>query len=198
MSRMKKIIVTLLIAAVAVGCAKKEEPETVKVEPSAPAMTVDQFMEAALNGQEDVISKAIAQKLDVNVRGPEERTAIMLAAFNGHSKVVNMLAEAKAQVDAKDSTGRTALMYASTGKDTATVKNLLHHGAGINEADGVENFTPLMWAAAEGNMEVVKILLSAGADVNMKDIDGDTAGSFAGKNGHAEIAAMLKQAEERK
>jgi ankyrin repeat protein len=49
-----------------------------------------------------------------------------------------------------------------------------------------------MYASAEGQMEVVKLLLLSGADPSLKDIDGDNAGTFAQNNGHKEIADLLQ------
>jgi ankyrin repeat protein len=48
-----------------------------------------------------------------------------------------------------------------------------------------------MYAAAEGQLDVVKILLANRADPAIKDIDGDDALTFARNNGHTAIAAIL-------
>ena len=50
-----------------------------------------------------------------------------------------------------------------------------------------------MFAAAEGQAKVVNTLLSAGADHTMKDTDGDTAKSFAEKNGHGVVVALIEK-----
>jgi len=49
-----------------------------------------------------------------------------------------------------------------------------------------------MHAAAEGNLEVVKILLEAGSDPALKDVDGDNAASFARQAGHIAVADYLE------
>ena len=48
-----------------------------------------------------------------------------------------------------------------------------------------------MFAAAEGQKEVVQALLQNNADTTVKDKDGDTARDFAAKNGYREVATML-------
>ena len=41
--------------------------------------------------------------------------------------------------------------------------------ADVNAADGVESFTALMFAAAEGNIKVVEVLLAHDADKTRRD-----------------------------
>jgi ankyrin repeat protein len=48
-----------------------------------------------------------------------------------------------------------------------------------------------MFAASEGQLEVVKVLMANGADASLKDIDGDTAEAFAVQNKHPEVAQFL-------
>ena len=122
----------------------------------------------------------------------------MFAAFNGHAPVVKTLVDAGADVNAQDITGSTALMFAASGPFTETVQLLLDSGAEINMVDNNEHFSALMWAAAEGQAEAVKLLLKNKADTTLKDIDGDTAESFAAKAGHAEVVAILQAAEQAK
>ena len=74
-----------------------------------------------------------------------------------------------------------------------TVEYLLDAGAKVNAIDTVEQFTPLMHAAAEGQTEVVKVLLKYKADPDLKDVDGDTALSFAAQKGHREVIRLLTQ-----
>jgi len=50
---------------------------------------------------------------------------------------------------------------------------------------------PLHRAAADGDIEQVKLLLSKGADVNEKDPGGKTALHCASEKGHAEVAKLL-------
>jgi ankyrin repeat protein len=116
----------------------------------------------------------------------------MWAAFNGHTPVVGYLLLQGAKLDAKDENGRTSLMYASSGPYSETVEFLLKKGADVNLQGTLEGFTALMTAAAEGQVEVVRVLLSHGADAKLKDVDGDTAESFASQKGHSAVVDLLR------
>jgi ankyrin repeat protein len=82
-------------------------------------------------------------------------------------------------------------MYAASGSNHETVRVLLEAGADPNIRDKVEQFTALMFAAAEGQLEVVQTLLDHRADVTLRDVDGDTALDFASQNGHSDVARLL-------
>ena len=69
---------------------------------------------------------------------------------------------------------------------------LLDAGADV---DGVtsEGVTPLMCAAAFGEMESVRLLLARGADPNRRDDKSFSAADCASEKGNDEIAAFLDE-----
>lgn len=159
---------------------------------SGPVQNVDQLLQAALDGDFQRIENAVENGFDVETTDSDMHTLLMMAAYNGHSRIVKLLLDKGASVDHKDIMKRTALMYASTGPFNETVILLLDAGANPNLVDGEEHFTPLMFAAAEGQVEVVKTLLQHGADKTMVDVDGESAYDFALNNGHSEVVKLLK------
>lgn len=62
---------------------------------------------------------------------------------------------------------------------------------GVNDK-GWKSITPLMVAAAYGDVETVEYLLSCGADVDAVDDDGETAIDWAERNGRTDIVLLLK------
>ena len=48
-----------------------------------------------------------------------------------------------------------------------------------------------MLAVSHGRLDMVRMLMEAGADVNMRDEDGSTALMCASEHGHAEIVKLL-------
>jgi ankyrin repeat protein len=190
--------VLLILLFVIQGCKNKNEAQK-QVVKSAPA-AVDAFEqvpnvsmhEAALNGQLEMVKDLLGKGLNVNLKDQDGRTPLMYASFNGHVEIIQLLIDKGAQVNVFDSYGRTPLMMASSGPYPEAVKFLLDHNADPNVADKEEHFTALMFAAAEGQLDVVKILLSNKANPFLKDIDGDDAMTFAANNGHKEVAALLQ------
>jgi ankyrin repeat protein/Tfp pilus assembly protein PilF len=57
----------------------------------------------------------------------------------------------------------------------------------------MDAFSPLIWVAKEGNLQVVQTLLADGADINAKDTTdvGATALMWAALNGHTEVVKLL-------
>lgn len=199
----------LFLSTLLAGCGLPEQPPETKAQDpvaqvgaetvpqpaqSLPPVTMQELVEASLNGLEDSVAQALAQGFDPNQRDAEQRTLLMYAAFNGQTAIARRLLDAGAEVDAVDRIGSTALMFAASGPGTETVQLLLDRGAQVNRVDSNEHFSALMWAAAEGQLENVKLLLEKGADLSLKDVDGDTAESFARKQNHTAIAQLLQQA----
>ena len=218
---MKQFYILFVFAAVALllcSCGTKNEPSAEQSEPAPPAPVkvespekpaqqpaplpakktkpaTEAFFGAALNGDIQTVEAELAAGVDVNATNlnGQNQTALMLAAYNGHTKLVERLIDRGGKVNHLDTTGRTALMYCSSGPFPETVQLLIAKGAKVNLVDNNEGWTALMFAAAEGLAPNVKLLLDNGADTTPKDIDGDTAASFAANNGHTAVAKMIEE-----
>ena len=111
----------------------------------------------------------------VEVRNDKDESPLMLAALKGHLVLVKKLVERDADVN---KTGWTALHYAASGGHTQVIDFLLENSAYI-DAESPNGTTPLMMAAMYGSPESVKLLIQAGADLNVKNMVGMTALDFA-------------------
>ncbi|VFQ92247.1 unnamed protein product [Cuscuta campestris] len=87
-----------------------------------------------------------------------------------------------------------SLLHVAVSYGHAEVVNVLSAAEssinGINCGDE-EGWVPLHSAASSGNAEILEILLSRGADVNLKNNGGRTALHYAASKGHLKIAEVL-------
>lgn len=68
----------------------------------------------------------------------------------------------------------SALIYAVMNNQVTKVIRLLKLGADPNGCEDDLSYSPLHYAAAHGGSDMARVLLDAGADLEAKDIDGDT------------------------
>lgn len=74
------------------------------------------------------------------------------------------------------------LLEAIDDRDKKKIKKLIKQGADPNEADFHSDETPIMQAAAWGDIEVLKLLVEAGANLSDVDASGKTVLHFACSN----------------
>jgi Ankyrin repeats (3 copies) len=87
--------------------------------------------------------------------------------------------------------GQTDLIVAASRGDVATVNALLARGVDPNQADERTGLTPLTQSSLYGHVEVVRLLLRAGADLNRASKDGLTALTQACVKGQIEVLDFL-------
>lgn len=131
---------------------------------------------AAETGHEDVVKLLLGAGANVHRETEDRRTALLLAAEGGHENIVKLLnaADAGADAGAKGNANKqvTALLDLKKQDDLVSavgqnnpdeVKRLLAAGANPN-APNRSGQTPL--AANNGGVEMARLLLEKGADVN--------------------------------
>jgi ankyrin repeat protein len=128
-------------------------------------------------------------------------TPMYLATVNGSAAMIERLLAAGHDANAvMTETLETVLMLTAKTGNPQAVQVLIDRGADVN-ARQVRQFTPLMFAAAEGHAGVIKTLLAAGADPlagtvasakpERRPSGGMTALLFAAREGHIDAATAL-------
>ncbi len=118
-------------------------------------------------------------------------TALMTAARTGNAAIVEALLDHGADVNAATTETRsTALMWGLAAPHPAIVRLLLERGADPS-IETMAGFTPLMFAARNGDVDLARALIAAGVDVNAPGSDGTHALPLAIIAGQAGFARFL-------
>ena len=143
---------------------------------------------ASVHGASGVVKALLAQGAQVDTPDNQGVTPLLAAAIVNDTETLRILLEHGANANARaTNNGTTPLLNASSNGNVEMVRLLLDHGADPNaisaEANGqVKNgpiaigfMTPLHFAAATAQPDVVKMLLNAGAKIDKLDVRGMTA-----------------------
>lgn len=169
--------------------------------------------EAAQLGSVEILETLLNNGADANWTNPEGETPLLVVARAGNLPAAKLLLEHGADIHAKESWGgQNAIMWATAQRQPEMMSLLIANGADVDE-HGVGRiwnrritseprpkdmnkggFTPLLYAAREGCIECVNILVEAGADLDATDPDGVTALNLALINLHFDTAAALIEA----
>jgi uncharacterized protein len=153
----------------------------------------------------DIARALIAAKAAVDTPNDFGVTPLLAASRNGDSAMVELLLRAGADPKRSHPEGETPLLGAARAGSVPTVRLLLARGVDVNHAEKFQQTTALMWAAAEGHLDVVDLLLEAGADPNRQGhvtslgtrhnadhpTGGFTALMFAARNGNEAMVRKL-------
>ncbi|ELU00410.1 hypothetical protein CAPTEDRAFT_99484 [Capitella teleta] len=118
-------------------------------------------------------------------------SAFHLAAMTGHNDVLITFIDHDIPVDIGLQSGTTALHLASLAGKPETVGVLIDiYKAEINRKDNY-GWTAVHYAATEGHLDVLHVLVAGGADVTLRDKDGTAAAFRANVNGHSDVVSYL-------
>ena len=175
---------------------------------------------ASQNGSAAMIEKLLKAGADVNAPILSHgETALMMAARSGNVAAVKVLLDHGAQLNTKDNLrGTTAMMWAAEQGHAAVLQLLADRGAdlaaqskvitpvarrGLGYAGGGRaggtvplgapkgGLTALLFAARQGALDCVQLLVKSGADVNQASVDGSSPLLVAVQNGYYDIASFL-------
>lgn len=150
------------------------------------------FFEAAAIGDVVRIKSLIDKQPDqVNTVAPDGFQALGLASFFAQPEVVAVLIAEGADVNYQAPANQLAALHgAVAGKCAASARHLLAAGANI-DAQQQGGYTALMAAAANGLIEILKLLLEHDADPAITDDQGNTARDQALQKGQRKMADLL-------
>ena len=119
---------------------------------------------------------------DASILDGEGYNALHLAAQFGHTAIVAFLVSKGEEINAPDINGMTALMWSAYRISTNDPTRLLITlGSSLNLQDLKHKNTPLHWSVYSRNSNAVSLLINAGADLYLKNANGDTPAEMAKK-----------------
>ncbi|HVY83081.1 MAG TPA: ankyrin repeat domain-containing protein [Steroidobacteraceae bacterium] len=149
---------------------------------------------AARAGNLDAVKALLEKHAAVDASDPEyHQTPLMVAARYGHADIARLLIARGANVNAQTRIGPTPkfrLLSSNSGsKGAGIIRGGWPERGERDPTPGAK--TPLLYAAREGHIDVARLLLDAGADIEKADADGVTPLLMAILNGRIELAQML-------
>ena len=135
------------------------------------ASATDPLLRAIQKGDINVMKRLLDRGASPNARDAEGTPALMAATLYNGVDGVKLLLDHGADPNASNVAGATALMWAIP--DMAKVRVLVEHGANVNARSTTLQRTPVLVAASyPGTVEILRLLLSKGADIHAKDKSG--------------------------
>jgi quinoprotein dehydrogenase-associated probable ABC transporter substrate-binding protein len=162
---------------------------------------------AARQRYTDMIKLLLDHKADVNLANADGMTPLLESAMRDDVPSIKVLLAHGADKEAKGPGGFDPLALSIEERKYAAAKALIDAGAKVNVTEGEQRLTPLMIAAAESApgdgevfvpsstrpIDIAKLLIKGGADVNAKGKDGVTALMVAASHNNAPMVGLLLQ-----
>lgn len=176
------------------------------------------FFTAIQNGEMLAVERMLDQDPGLkNSRNEQGISAVLIATYYGEPAIAALLIARGASLDIYEAAATGSLtrlqehvesrpeLVNSFGRDgfqplglaaffrhPEAVAYLVDKGADINlHSNNSQNVTPLIAASARRNMDIARLLVARGADVNARQINDLTALHNAAQNGQIEMAELL-------
>lgn len=149
------------------------------------------LMHAAVGGNVQIVTAMLDAGARPNVRAVNGWTALALASAKGHITVMERLLLSGADPNTGDVFGWTPLMHAVEQERTDAVVLLLSQAQTQVNQRNTDGVTALHRALAQGSSEISRLLVGAGASMDLEDESGRTPADYARETGNANILEDL-------
>ena len=123
---------------------------------------------AAHRRDRELVELLLERNADPTVVNDYGATAISAAAVEGSYEIIEALLDAGADADSPNREGQTILMVVARTANADTARLLLAGGADVNATEQWGDQSALMWAAAQKQPEMIRVLVEHGADVDAR------------------------------
>ena len=148
---------------------------------------------AAENGHLSTVKYLIEKGASKETANDQGATPLFAACMHGKLEAAQYLVEQGANLDVCNIYGATLLTAASDGGHLRIVQYLIERGRCLNECEIKCNSTSLFLAVSRRHLEVVRLLVSLGADMHIRNSSGAAPLHVACENGDLLIMRFLLQ-----
>jgi uncharacterized protein len=194
MKRSLIILMGLLILLLLSACGTPAAPPPTATSAPPPTATLspealhEAIFTAAREDDIAAMKQYIAVGADINKSDEFGATALSIAAYRGNPEMIRLLLAAGATFEI----GVFHTAIAQSDDETEIVQAFIDQGVDLDKkADLGNGHTALMFAAEFGHVEIGKLLLANGANINAVDNLNDPALNVAAFHGQLEFAKML-------
>ncbi len=152
------------------------------------AGSYEDFFKALKLDDDRAVSQLLARGFDANTLDPQGQHGLLVAIKEPSPKVAKALVNAqKIDLNILNLTGESPLMLASLKGDLDLATQMVKKGADVNKT----GWTPLHYAASNGHVEVIKLLLDNYAYIDAESPNGTTPLMMASLYGSVEAVKLL-------
>ena len=156
------------------------------------------LISAASKGETAEVARLIAAGGNVNAQDENKDSAYLVSGARGHTEVLRLTLAHGADLKSTNRYGGTALIPACHYGHVETVREMLKTKVDVNHVNNL-GWTALLEAIilSDGgarHIEIVRLLVSHGANPSLADRDGVTPLQHAKRRGYASIASILERA----
>ena len=152
------------------------------------AGSYEDFFSAIKNDDPATLQQLLARGFDANTPDPKGQHGLILAIREPSLKAASVLVDApKVNLNAFNALGESPLMLAALKGHLALTDKLVKKGADVNKT----GWTPLHYAASNGHVEVIKLLLENHAYIDAESPNGSTPLMMASMYGNPQSVKLL-------
>lgn len=147
---------------------------------------------ATFRGKSEIVKMLLEKGADPNSK--DKGVPVLVTALKqGNADIAKLLLDKGADINTKVSDDNSLLTLAIANNQLGTVKLLLKAGVNVNVKVGKNNETALTRAASQSDIDILKELLNAGAEVKTNPTTGNTALINSVFKGNSNNTDMLLQ-----
>ena len=147
--------------------------------------------DAAQFGNIEAFKHYLKKGGNINMRSISGHTALLIASKYANQEMISFLIDNGADINATLDTLESPLHWAVASRDPLKVELLIKKGARFNWQDNL-GLTPLHWSVSRDLLEIAKILIDHGADINIHADDGKTITEIALDKQNEKMLELLK------